>query len=344
MLQILLTHTPNMLANLYGDRALAALRRHGEVRLNPDGRVLDGPAALIAAAAGVDLIVADRQVPVAEAVFAGLPGLAAVCRVAVDVSTIDVPAASRHGVLVTRATPGFVPAVVELALGFMVDLARGVSRSVVDYRAGLDPVPRPGRQLAGATLGIIGYGAIGRRLAQVAAALGMRVLVADPHAAVDDPALHQVPLPALLAEADFVACLALATAETANLMDAGAFARMKRGACFINLSRGELVDEAALRDALDAGHLAGAALDVGRAPDQRPTVSLAGRPDVIATPHIGGTTPEAAEHQAFDTVRQVEALARGEMPSGALNPDQATRLQDTWRRVTGGNHTTGPSL
>ena len=333
MLRILLTHTPHMLANYYGDRALAALRQHGEVRLNLSGRVLDEPAALVAAAAGVDVIVADRQVPVGEAVFAALPGLAAVCRVAVDVSTIDVPAASRHGVLVTRATPGFVPAVVELALGFMVDLARGVSRSVVDYRAGLDPVPRPGRQLAGTTLGIIGYGAIGRRLAQVAAALGMTVLVADPHAAVDDPALQQVPLPELLAAADFVACLALATTETQNLMDAHAFARMKRGAFFLNLSRGELVDEAALRDALDAGHLGGAALDVGRARDQRPTIALAGRPDVIATPHIGGLTPEAAEHQAFDTVRQVEALAKGQMPSGALNPDQAARLQRAWRRT-----------
>ena len=331
MLRILLTHTPHMLANYYGDRALAALRRHGEVRMNLSGRILDEPAALVAAAAEVDVIVADRQVPVAASVFAALPDLAAVCRVAVDVSTIDVPAASRHGVLVTRATPGFVPAVVELALGFMVDLARGVSRAVVDHRAGLDPVPRPGRQLAGATLGIIGYGAIGRRLAQVAAALGMRVLVADPHAAVDDPALQQVPLPALLAASDFVACLALATAETRDLMDAGAFARMKRGAFFINLSRGELVDEAALRDALDAGHLGGAALDVGRAPDQRPTAALAGRPDVIATPHIGGLTPEAAGHQAFDTVRQVEALAQGRMPGGALNPDQAARLLAAWR-------------
>jgi len=333
MLRILLTHTPHMLANYYGDRALAALRQHGEVRLNQSGRVLDEPAALIAAGAEVDVIVADRQVPVREAVFAALPGLAAVCRVAVDVSTIDVPAASRHGVLVTRATPGFVPAVVELALGFMVDLARGVSRSVVDYRAGLDPVPRPGRQLAGATLGIIGYGAIGRRLAQVAAALGMTVLVADPYAAVDDPALHQVPLQELLAAADFVACLALATTETQNLMNADAFARMKHGAFFLNLSRGELVDEAALRDALDAGHLGGAALDVGRARDQRPTIALAGRPDVIATPHVGGLTPEAAEHQACDTVRQVEALANGQMPSGALNPDRATRLQGAWHRA-----------
>ena len=326
MLRILLTHTPHMLANYYGDRALAALRRHGEVRLNPHGLVLDSPVALADAAAGVDVIVADRQVPVAAEVFAALPGLTAVCRVAVDVSTIDVAAASRHGVLVTRATPGFVPAVAELALGFMVDLGRNVSRAVVDYRAGLDPVPRMGRQLAGATVGIIGYGAIGRRLAALAVALDMYVLVADPYAAADGPGLRQVPLEELLAGSDFVVCLALATPETENLMDAAAFARMRRGACFINLSRGGLVDEDALRDALDAGHLAGAALDVGRAQDQKPSLMLSGRPDVIATPHIAGLTPEAAEHQAFDTVRQVEALAQGRMPDGALNPDHATRL------------------
>lgn len=326
MLRILLTHTPHMLANYYGDRALAGLRRHGEVRLNPHGRVLDSTDALVEAAAGVDVIVADRQVPVPAEVFAALPHLIAVCRVAVDVSTIDIEAASRHGVLVTRATPGFVPAVAELALGFMVDLGRNVSRAVVDYRAGLDPAPRMGRQLAGATLGIIGYGAIGRRLAALAVALDMQVLVADPYATVDGPALRQVPLDDLLTRSDFVVCLALATAETENLMDAAAFARMRRGAYFINLSRGELVNEAALRDALDARHLGGAALDVGRAHDQKPSLMLSGRPDVVATPHIAGLTPEAAEHQAFDTVRQVEALAQGRMPDGALNADKATRL------------------
>jgi len=327
MMRILLTHTPHMLENYYGERALAALRQHGDLRLNTSGRTLDDPAALIAAAGDAEVIVADRTVPVGAPVFEALPGLIAVCRVAVDISTIDVAAASRHGVLVTRATPGFVAAVTELAVGFMVDLGRGVSRAVVDYRAGVDPVPRMGRQLAGATLGIIGYGAIGRSLAPVAVALGMRVLVADPYAEVAGVALHRVPLPTLLGEADFVVCLALATAETENLMDAAAFARMKRGAFFINLSRGGLVDEAALRDALDAGRLGGAAMDVGRAPDQKPTPALAGRPDVVATPHIGGLTPEAAEHQAFDTVRQVGDLAQGRVPEGAVNAESATRLR-----------------
>jgi D-3-phosphoglycerate dehydrogenase len=106
---------------------------------------------------------------------------------------------------------------------------------------------------------------------------------------------------------------------------------MKPTAYFINLSRGNLVDETALATALDDKRIAGAALDVGRAPDQMPTPVLARRADVIATPHVAGLTPDAAEHQAFDTVRQVEALLAGRMPEGAVNTERAHRL-DRLRR------------
>ena len=258
------------------------------------------------------------------AVFAGLPELSAFVRVAVDISTIDVPAASAAGVLVTRAGPGFVPSVVELVIGLMVDLARGVSTAAGQYRAGAAPVAVMGRQLAGSTLGIIGYGSIGRRLAPLGAALGMQVLVADPYAAVEAGFGH-VPLAALLAQADFVVCLAVANAETENLMDAAAFARMRRDAYFVNVSRGGLVDEAALEAALREGRIAGAALDVGRAPDQMPTPRLAALPNVVATPHVGGLTPPAIGAQALETVQQVRAVLRGEAPPGAVNAGTWTR-------------------
>jgi D-3-phosphoglycerate dehydrogenase len=88
------------------------------------------------------------------------------------------------------------------------------------------------------------------------------------------------------------------------------------------------VDEAALMAALDSKHVSGAAMDVGSAPDQRPNPLLAARNDVVATPHIGGMTPEAMEHQAMDTVRQIAALARGDMPDGAVNADSAFRVRD----------------
>ena len=241
--------------------------------------------------------------------FENAPDLVAFIRCAVDIRDVDVAAASAQGVLVTRATPGFIPSVAELVLGQMVDLARGISAATERYHRGEAPEVRIGRQLEGSTLGIIGYGAIGRRLAEMALALRMRVLVADPHARAEDGRIAQVEQQELLSQSDFVVCLAVATAETENLMNEAAFARMKRGAFFLNPSRGNLVDEAALRAALDSGHLAGAALDVGRAPDQMPTPELAAHPRVVATPHVGGLTPAATLHQAMDTVRQVAALA-----------------------------------
>jgi D-3-phosphoglycerate dehydrogenase len=134
-----------------------------------------------------------------------------------------------------------------------------------------------------------------------------------------------LPLGDLLGRADYVVCLAIANEETENLMNEAAFARMKPDAFFINMSRGNLVDEAALARALTEGRIAGAAMDVGRAPDQMPSPDLARLPNVIATPHVGGLTPPASESQAMDTVRQVEALVQGEVPPGAVNADRWTR-------------------
>jgi D-3-phosphoglycerate dehydrogenase len=119
--------------------------------------------------------------------------------------------------------------------------------------------------------------------------------------------------------------LAVATAATENLMNAAAFARMKRGAYFINVSRGNLIDEAALEAALDSGQLAGCAMDVGRAPDQMPTRRLAARPDVIATPHTAGLTVPAIEHQSLETVAQAAEIVRGRAPKGAVNAEHWKR-------------------
>ena len=323
-MKVLLTPTPDFRRQYYGERALQGLQAIAEVKLHEGSEALDA-AGLVAAAADVDVIVADRVTEGSGEIFPRLPKLRAIVRCAVDIRNIDVAAASAAGVLVTRASPGFVPAVAELALGFMVDLSRGVSRTTTDYHAGRKPEVVMGRQLAGSRLGIIGYGSIGRYLAIVAKVLGMEVLVADPFVSCSDAEIKHLPLEELLGRADYVVCLAIANEQTENLIGQTALARMQKRAFFINLSRGNLVDERALAAALREGRIAGAALDVGRAPDQMPTPELAKLPNVIATPHIGGLTPQAIEHQSSETVRQVAAIIKGEAPVGAVNAERWTR-------------------
>jgi D-3-phosphoglycerate dehydrogenase / 2-oxoglutarate reductase len=259
-------------------------------------------------------------------VFEQLPELVAFVRCAVDIRNVDVGAASANGVLVTRASAGFMDSVAELVLGFMVDLARGITYATIAYRSGAGASARMGRQLRGSALGIIGYGQIGRRLAQLGLALGMRVLINDPHVEVVEPELNRTDLGPLLSQSDFVVVLAVATAETENLIDAAELGRMQPSAYLINVSRGNLIDEMALEAALIEGRIAGCAMDVGRAPDQMPSARLARLHNVVATPHIGGLVPPAIAHQALETTRQVAEIVRGAAPPGAVNPGQATRL------------------
>src|SRR5882672_3900739 len=243
MLKVLLTHTPEFRRQYYGERSLNALQAVAQVVLHEGDDALDA-AGLIDAARDADIIVADRLTEGPGEIFPQLPKLRAFVRCAVDIRNIDVEAASAAGVLVTRAGPGFVQSVAELALGFMVDLSRGVSRATAGYHAGRKPEVIMGRQLAGSRLGIIGYGSIGRYLADIAKVLGMEVLVADPFATVNDAAIQHVPLDDLLARSDYVVCLAVANEKTENLIGQAALARMRSRAFFINLSRGNLVDEA----------------------------------------------------------------------------------------------------
>jgi D-3-phosphoglycerate dehydrogenase len=318
-LKILLTHSPDARANYYGERALAGLRAVGEVKLNDKQNSLEGEA-LIQAAEDCDLIVSYRQSPAPAELFERLPRLIAFLRCAIDIRNIDVAAASKAGVLVTQASAGFITSVSEMVLGFLVDLSRGITRSSTLYHQNKVPKAEMGRELKGSTLGVIGYGAIGKEVVRIGKALGMRVLVHDPYQNVE-----QVPLDTLLKESDYVVPLAVATPETENLINSQSFAKMKKGAYLINVSRGNLVDEAALEAALDSGRLAGCAMDVGRAPDQMPTPRLAARKDVIATPHTAGLTLPAIEHQSMETVAQATEIIRGRVPKGAVNAEHWKR-------------------
>ncbi len=325
MAKILLTHSQHSFTNYYGNKALAQLKTLGEVIRN-ESTEEPTEQELIAAAQDCDIIVSFRVPPITASVFEQLPKLAAVCRVAVDVRNIDIDAASRHGVLVTQASAGFGASVAEWVVGVMIDLSRHISTTSAAYWAGLPPPTRMGRELRGATLGVIGYGTIGQYLCGLGLAFGMSVKIYDPYTQAREDGVVNISFNELLATADYVVCLAPATAETANLMDEQAFKKMKRSAFFINASRGELVNENDLLQALNDELIAGCALDVGSDADQKPAPRLAGHPRVVASPHIAGLTPQAAEHQAMDTVAQIKTILAGQIPTGALNAPCARRL------------------
>lgn len=326
---VLLTHPQNRLQDYFGEAALDGLRKVAEVRLNESVHDLAGDA-LIVAAQECEVIIAYRQTAVPALVFSALPDLKAVVRCAVDIRTIDVTAASQQGVLVTHASAGFMASVSEWVVGVMIDLSRHISAARAQYQVAGVAQPKMGRELRGAVLGVIGYGQIARYLCPVAHALGMRVLFTDPLVHADHSGFTQTSLPGLLSEADYVVCLAPANEATENLMDTESFAMMKNGAYFINASRASLVNDSALLQALNSGHLHGAALDVGHAPDQMPSPALARHPLVIATPHIGGLTFPAMSHQSMETVAQTVKILQGKVPTGSVNAQYATRFQQAF--------------
>lgn len=308
----------------FGDRCLAALREVAPVVLNPTERVLS--AREIAHVAGdCGVVVLDRLTPMNAEVLDLLPKLTAIVRSGVDIRWIDVAAASERGILVTRVRAGYAPSVSELVLGLMISAARSVTEYAIAYRSGVVPDVLPGQQIAGAAVGIIGYGTIARHLIGILHAMGAKILVFDPYAEVESPATA-ASLDDLLASSDYVVPLAVATEETRNMLDADTLPKMRRSAWLINCSRGDLVDENALAKLLDEGAIAGAAMDVGWAVDQMPSPALARHPRVIATPHVGGITQQSFESHGLQTADQSRDILAGRIPQGAVNPEHATRM------------------
>jgi D-3-phosphoglycerate dehydrogenase / 2-oxoglutarate reductase len=326
MSTVFITNPRAALDPYFGEKALSALRELALVQLNPHDRELS-VTELASLACESEAVISYRGTPGTAELFSLLPRLKAFVRCATDIRNIDVQAASRHGILVTRTGAGFVSAVAEWVIGAMIDLSRNVSRYVESYRSGIVPAPTMGRELRGATLGVIGYGGIGAEVCRLARAFDMRILVTDPHRQGGAEGIEQTDLEFLLRHSDYVVCLAAVTPRTEHLLSAAKFSLMKRGAFFINASRGSLVEEPALLSALEDGPLGGCALDVGSAPDQMPPLALARHPRVIATPHIGGLTRPATEYQAMQTVEQVACILAGRLPRGAVNPEHASRCK-----------------
>jgi D-3-phosphoglycerate dehydrogenase len=234
------------------------------------------------------------------------PGnLKLIVRGGVGLDSIDVAVAESKGIKVVNTPAASSNAVAELALGMIFSLARSLAWADASMKAGKwEKKKLEGTEVAGKTLGIIGYGRIGWMLAEKARALGMTVVAYDPY--INNADL--VTLEELLSVADYVSLHIPHTAETHNLLGAAQFAMMKPGACVINAARGGTVDEDALYAALVSGHLAGAALDVytEEPPQSENLHKLIALPQVIATPHIGAATVEAQERIGGEIVKLVK--------------------------------------
>jgi phosphoglycerate dehydrogenase-like enzyme len=242
-------------------------------------------------------------------VLAASDRLRAISRYGSGVDRVDVEAATRQRIVITT-TPGVNRvAVAELAVGLMFSLARSIPQVVINTRSGVWERVQ-GWELYDKTLGIIGFGAIGREVATRAAALGMHVLAYDPFSTVDLPGVQPADLPGLLSEAHIVSLHCAVTPETEGLINAKRIAQMRDGAYLVNTARGELVDEDALYAALQSGKLAGAASDVFRRepPEGNPLLTC---DNFLATLHMGGTSRESTLRMAMMAAQNlVDALHR----------------------------------
>src|SRR5690242_17358336 len=242
------------------------------------------------------------------------PRLRIVANHAVGYDNVDVPACTARGVWVTN-TPGVLTdATADLAWALILALARRLREGEELLRSGgfrgWAPTMLLGRELRGRTLGVLGYGRIGRAVARRAEGFGMRVLFTARGGGT--------PFDELLQQSDVLSIHCPLNPQTRHLFDAAALLRMRRGALLVNTARGPIVDEAALGAALEAGHLGGAALDVF---EHEPLVhpGLVGRDDVVLLPHLGSATQEARESMARIALTQVELVLRGERPQTPVN-------------------------
>jgi len=308
------------------DPGPAILAEAADVVAYPAGQPLD-EASIRRAAEGCVGIMSQLMDPIRETVLSA-PGLKIVSNVAVGFDNIDVPTATAHKVMVTN-TPGVLD---DATADFAFTLLMAAARRIVEA----DSFTRQGRfrgwaidmmlgaDVHGATLGLIGVGRIGRGVAHRAKGFNMRVLYYDPQPmppdAERDLGATRVDLGRLLAESDFVSVHVPLTQETQHLLSTPQFSQMKRTAILINTSRGPVVDEAALVDALNAKKIAGAALDVyEREPAVHP--GLIPMPNVVLAPHIASATVRTRSEMSAMAARNMATAVRGGRPPNLLNPE-----------------------
>jgi D-3-phosphoglycerate dehydrogenase / 2-oxoglutarate reductase len=312
-------HLKVLVKEKIGDSGVQLLREHFDVDLGIDWsdeqlaeKIGDYEGIVIRSATKMTAELIDRATR-----------LRAIGRAGVGVDNVDVPAATRRGIVVANAPESNVVTAAEHTMALLLALARNVPQANQALRAGKwDRSQYSGVELYEKTLGILGFGRIGQLVAQRARGFNMRVLAFDPFVSAEryrEQGVEKADSPAdVYAQADFVTIHLPKTPETEGFIDAGALAQMRDGVRILNVARGGLIDEAALKDALDSGRVAGAALDVF--PSEPMTDNpLFGYPNVVATPHLGASTAEATDRAGYQSAEQVIAALTGGVVSTAVN-------------------------
>ena len=293
------------------------------------------PEALAGRMPGVHGLAVRSATQVTAELLASAPDLEAVGRAGIGVDNIDIAAATERGVVVMNTPFGNTVTTAEHTIAMLLALARQIPAADRSTQAGKWEKSRfLGSEIAGKTLGVIGCGNIGAVVCARARGLAMRVAICDPFISEDrahDLGAVKVDLDRLLAEADFITLHTPLTPQTRGMIDSAALARMKPGVRILNCARGGLVVEADLREALDSGHVAGAAFDVFETEPAHAS-PLFGHENVVATPHLGASTAEAQENVAVQVAQQIAAFLGAGAISNALNApsvsaEEAPRLK-----------------
>ena len=300
------------------ERAVALLRAAHEVHYDP--KLVDDMPRLLLEAASANALIVRNRTPVRGALLAALtaqPRCTVVGRLGVGLDNIDVPGCEALGMQVIPATGANALSVAEYVVTAALMLLRGAYQSSTAVAQGGWPrAPLSnGREVAGKTLGLLGFGSIGQLTARLARALGMQVQAHDALMAADDPAFAEhgvrcVTLDTLIITSDVLSLHVPLVEGTRGLLDARRIALMQRGAVLINTARGGIVDEVALAAALKSGHLGGAAIDVFGTEPLPAAVHFEGCPNLLLTPHIAGVSAESNERVSFLIADKVLAALR----------------------------------
>jgi D-3-phosphoglycerate dehydrogenase len=303
-----------------GDSGVKLLREHFDVDLGVDWT----DEELIERIGDYEGIVIRSATKMTAELIAQATNLRAIGRAGVGVDNVDVEAATKRGIIVANAPQSNVVTAAEHTMALLLALARNIPQAHMSLTSGKwERSKFSGVELYEKTLGIVGFGRIGQLVAQRARGFGMRVLAFDPFVSAERYRELGVEKAAdsddLYAQADFITVHLPKTPETEGWLNAEAFAKMRDGVRILNVARGGLIDDAALKDALDSGKVGGAALDVFPAEPMTDYPLFQGYPNVVVTPHLGASTAEATDRAGYQSAEQVVAALTGGVVSTAVN-------------------------